>query len=132
MKERKAKRSNKVRSLRGDDDFKYLRFEAGFNSREKAADFCGVTVRTVRNWERCGAPVMAVKLMGLLAGDLSRFGEDWAGVRLEPDCVSTGKLDFVYPHEINAMRYLYQAAKIDRSVYVTKSLGKKLKVQGRG
>jgi len=57
--------------------FYALRFKAGFNSWEKCAEFCGVTVRTIKNWERTGAPITAIKLMSLMSRDLSHFGENW-------------------------------------------------------
>lgn len=96
-------------------DFKRMRQMAGFNSREKVAEFCGVTVKTVKNWEKHGAPTMTVKLMGLMAGDLSHLGKAWRGIYLEPDCIAMSKIDFIYPCEIPAIRFVYNKAGIDRS-----------------
>lgn len=101
-------------------DFYALRLKAGFNCRAAAAEFCGVTEKSVRNWEKSGAPVTAIRLMGLLNGDLSNMGgKEWRGVWLEPDCISISKTDFVYPCEIGAIRYLYQAAGLERHKIVT-------------
>jgi hypothetical protein len=63
-------------------DFYRLRMEAGFNSWLKLAAFLSVTVRTVQNWERWGAPPAVEKYLRLLAGDLSFIGREWEGWRI--------------------------------------------------
>jgi len=55
-------------------DFYELRIKAGYPSRIDAAQLCGVTPRTIRNWEKNGAPKTATSLIQLSAGSL-----DWAG-----------------------------------------------------
>jgi DNA-binding transcriptional regulator YiaG len=50
-----------------------------FLSIPKAAELFGVTERTVRNWDRDGAPAMAMKLAAVYRRDLSGYHPDWKG-----------------------------------------------------
>lgn len=73
--------------------FYFARFQAGFVCPQKAAELLGVTVRTVRNWDRRGSPVPVMRLLQLLAGDVAGLYPAWRGFQLRPDGLSgPGKL----------------------------------------
>ncbi len=55
-------------------EFAYLRHRAGFDQRH-LAQYLGVSLRTVRRYEKCGAPRMAVLAVALRAGEYP----DWEG-----------------------------------------------------
>lgn len=101
------------------NDFYALRLKAGFNCRKKLAKFCGVTEKTIRTWERKKAPETVKKLMEFMAGDLSPMGKNWTGFRIRPDCIESPEGDFLYHYEVYALRYIYQAAELNRSKICT-------------
>ncbi len=51
-------------------EFYCLRAKAGFQCAKKTAAFLGVSVRSVKNWERSGAPVAVIKLFQLMTQNL--------------------------------------------------------------
>jgi hypothetical protein len=89
-------------------DFYRLRMEAGFNSWPKLAVFLGVTVRTVQNWERWGAPVAVEKFLRLLAGDLSFIGREWVGWRITEGAFLDHGAQRVTPGEMQAFFWMDQ------------------------
>ncbi|BCX89510.1 hypothetical protein MIN45_P1883 [Methylomarinovum tepidoasis] len=96
-------------------EFAHLRLLAGFPDRESAASFCGVTVRTVRNWEKRGAPPYIVKLFQQAQGDLSWAHPSWQGFRLWREHLFT---DGNYPltaGQLRAYPYLLQVADLRKS-----------------
>ena len=60
------------------DDIYVLRRTARL-SIESAAELCGVSPRTIRSWEKCGAPAYAINSLKLSAG--FPFGDMWQGWR---------------------------------------------------
>lgn len=67
----------------------FLRWrDSYFVSLEKAADFLGVTLRTVRSWDTSGAPDWAMRLIAISTGDLSGIHPAWRGWKIS----HTGKL----------------------------------------
>ncbi len=88
------------------EEFSRLRLAAGFPDRESAASFCGVTVRTVRNWERRGAPVYIVKLFQMAGGDLAWVNRDWRGFRFHGKVLYTDGNYPVTPGDLRSLPYL--------------------------
>ncbi len=89
--------------------FEELRLAAGFPDRESAASFCGVTVRTVRNWERGKVPPYIVKLFQLAGGDLEWVGREWRGFRFHGGRLWTDTNYPVGPGDLRAIPYLWKA-----------------------
>lgn len=97
-------------------DFKLLRWNAGYLDRQECADFLGVTVKSIRNWDRQQkAPLVVVKLLQLYCGELDALGPAWSGFRIRPGVIESddGKA-FIYPGEIRALPYVYKAAGLER------------------
>lgn len=84
-------------------------------NRKQVAWLFDVTEKTIRNWEKKGAPVYVNRFMKLFDGRLDFFGPQWQGLRITPEFIQSddGK-DFVYPGEIRGIRYLYLAADMNR------------------
>jgi transcriptional regulator with XRE-family HTH domain len=47
--------------------------------REAVAELCGVSLRTITNWDRDGAPETAMAVLRLSSRDLGAFHPDWRG-----------------------------------------------------
>ncbi len=61
-------------------EFWKLRHKAGLGDKEKAAELCGVTVRTIENWDRKGATATATRLLHLWdRKECAGAGPEWAG-----------------------------------------------------
>jgi len=86
----------------------------------KVAELFSVTERTIRNWEKKGAPPYVDKFLMLYEGRLDFFGKAWIGFRLTPECLESPEGDFVYPGEVRGLKYLYGAVGIDRTNLCTK------------
>jgi hypothetical protein len=57
-------------------------------TRDNAAKLCSVSLRTITNWDRDGAPDLAMKILALQGRDLGAIHPDWTGFRIG----SNGKL----------------------------------------
>jgi len=89
--------------------------DAGLNSEKEVADFFHVTERTVKNWRKNNKPPRAVFLcLSLMAGKLDGLGDEWKGFKLTPEAIESPEGDFIYSYEIRAIKYVYQAAEIER------------------
>ncbi len=97
-------------------DFKEARQRAGLSLNDCIKIF-EVHRRTVRNWEKGkNKPPRAVFLWLLvLDGELEVLGGQWRGFRLLPDCILSAAGNHVWHYEIDSIKYLYQAAGINRS-----------------
>ena len=49
-------------------DFKELRLKAGFTRIKDLASYLGKSCKTIRNWEKNGAPIMAIRAIQYQAG----------------------------------------------------------------
>ncbi|HYE37831.1 hypothetical protein [Methylocaldum sp.] len=98
------------------NEFYCLRAKAGFQCPKKTAAFLGVSVRTVKNWERLGAPVHVVKLFRLLAQDLGWIGKDWEGFSIVEDRIIGPGRAFITPGMIRAFPYLESELERRRAV----------------
>jgi transcriptional regulator with XRE-family HTH domain len=88
------------------NDFYLIYRQAGF-FQKTLADYLGVTSKTVRNWEKTNKPPIAViKLLQLIANDLSHLGNDWAGFRFIAGELVTPENEFVSPGKVRAHKYL--------------------------
>jgi transcriptional regulator with XRE-family HTH domain len=47
--------------------------------RDDVAELCGVSLRTITNWDRDNAPAMAMTILRLSSRDLGAFHPDWRG-----------------------------------------------------
>jgi transcriptional regulator with XRE-family HTH domain len=96
-------------------DFQYLRMKAGL-SRSDAATLFDVSDRTVKGWDQGKKPPRAVFLyLWVLTGQLDHLGKDWKGFRFTGNCIESPEGEFIYAWEVRAMRYLIQAAGLDRT-----------------
>ncbi|MDD5033197.1 MAG: hypothetical protein PHE55_00435 [Methylococcaceae bacterium] len=69
-------------------DFYRLRLKTGLGNLDKAAELCGVTTRTIQNWDKKGAPATAMRLLQLYDRKYcSGIGPQWEGF-----CFSRGVL----------------------------------------
>jgi transcriptional regulator with XRE-family HTH domain len=66
-------------------------------SKQAAAEYFGVTVRTVERWDEDGAPVMAMKLIAYQDAHLGALHSDWAGWRIthRGELLGPGRLRYV-------------------------------------
>lgn len=96
-------------------DFKLLRMNSGL-SIDECAVLVGVSRRTVMKWENKEAePPRAVFLcLAWRNGGLDAISPEWANFRVFGDCILSDAGDFVYPHEIRAISYLFTASGIPR------------------
>ncbi len=92
-------------------NFYHLRFiEAGI-SIEHAAHLCGVTTKTIRNWEngKIAVPTSAAKVIKAYgAGYLPTSCKDWDGWRLLDDKLWLPEGISYTPSEIRAMYFIRQ------------------------
>lgn len=96
-------------------DFQLLRMQAGL-SKEDAATLFEVSTRTVKAWDQGKKPPRAVFLyLQVLNGHLDHLGPDWKGFRFAGNCIESPEGEFIYTWEVRAMRYLIQAAGLDRT-----------------
>ncbi len=97
-------------------DFKAHRQCAGLSIAD-CSELFEVSRRTVRNWENSKhKPPKAVFLcLEWRDKGLSLISPCWRDFRVLRDCIVSGDGDFVYPHEIRSIRYLYLAAGLNRT-----------------
>lgn len=62
--------------------------KAYFIEVDAAAEYFQVTAKTIRNWDKNGAPHMAMRLIAIQTGDLSGIHPAWRGWKIS----HTGKL----------------------------------------
>lgn len=90
--------------------------EAGLKSEKEAADFFDVSLRSIKNWRKSDKPPRAVFLcLELMTGKLDCIGKKWNGYRLRHDVIESPEGNFIYAHEVKAISYLYQMAKLNRT-----------------
>jgi transcriptional regulator with XRE-family HTH domain len=97
-------------------DFQEWRMEAR-RTREECAALFDVDIRTIRNWEtgKIKPPRAVFLCLAFLAGRLDFLGEHWRGFRMASDgCLVSPSGGHVWWYEVDAIRYLYQAAERDR------------------
>jgi|GEM_PF-2027241 hypothetical protein len=88
------------------NEFYCLRLKCGYQCPKKTAAFLGVTVRTVKNWERSGAPVAVIKLFRMMAHDLGWIGRDWEGFTIVEDRIIGPGRAIITPGMIREYPYL--------------------------
>lgn len=71
-----AKLSSKRRAR---SQFHMLRVQFGLRDRATAAEYFSVSERTITNWDRDGAPDLAMKLLMCRTRSLSALHPDWHG-----------------------------------------------------
>jgi transcriptional regulator with XRE-family HTH domain len=86
-------------------DFVYLRHRAGLD-QAAAAQYLGVSMRTIRRYERLGAPHMAFMALAARIGELP----GWEGFCFRPGEVRTPIGDVVKRTEVEQRDYLYYLA----------------------
>jgi transcriptional regulator with XRE-family HTH domain len=66
-------------------------------TKEQAAEYFGVNVRTVSRWDEDGAPVMAMKLIAYRDAHLGALHSDWAGWRIthRGELLGPGRLRYI-------------------------------------
>lgn len=75
-------------------EFQKLRVKLAL-STEACAELCGVTVRTIQNWDRKGSPAIAMRFLHLYdRQDLAGHGEDWRGFKFSRGKLVCGRLSF--------------------------------------
>lgn len=75
-------------------DFQRLRLRVSL-SVEACAELCGVTVRTIQNWDAKGAPLIAMRLLHIYdRQDLGGHGSEWRGWRFSRGKLICGRLSF--------------------------------------
>ncbi len=53
--------------------------------------------------------------LSLMNGQLDCLGKAWKGFRLTPEVIESPEGDFIYAYEVRAIRYVYQAAGLQRA-----------------
>lgn len=84
-------------------DFWKLRHKVGLGGdAARCAELCGVTPRTIANWDTKGAPPMAMRLLHLYdRADLSGHGPEWAGWRMSRGRLMNSRLKLqFYPQNL--------------------------------
>ena len=97
------------------DSFKYLRVKAGYTLDDCKTLF-EVCDRTLKDWdnEKRKPPKAVFLCLKLFAGELDFLGKAWRGFRILPDCIESPDGEHIWHYEIKALRYLYQAAGLER------------------
>ncbi len=93
-------------------DFYELRIKAGLTSRHDTAILCGVTPRTIRNWEKHKAPKAAISLILLSTGYIDWAGPPWHGWRFHHGHLITPEHDTITAGDIRAIPYLKQSIRL--------------------
>jgi len=92
-------------------DFQELRFSAGFNSRQKVADYLQLNVSTVSRWEsgNIEPPFSVIELMRMLAGKLPSVGrrQDWHNWTFQDEYLYTPNGDKFTQGDIMNIKTLY-------------------------
>ena len=74
--------------------FQKLRLKVSLSIPD-CAELCGVTVRTVRNWDAEGAPLIAMRFLHLYdRQDLAGHGPGWQGFKFSRGKLVCGRLSF--------------------------------------
>lgn len=89
--------------------FQNLRLKVGL-SQAAAADLCGVTVRTIRNWDVKGAPLMAMRLLHMYdRKSCSGIGPDWSGFMFSRGFLVNKRLGLRFsPRGLERIPYLHE------------------------
>ena len=87
--------------------FFILRFKAGYGDDDKAADLCGVTIQTIRRWDKHGAPTAIKTLFKILSLDLGWIDPKWAGFRFHGGLIYTPANEALEPWMIQQFRSIY-------------------------
>jgi transcriptional regulator with XRE-family HTH domain len=85
-------------------------------SQKKTAEICGVTIKTIRNWEsgKTKTPISAIKLIGIFSGKLDFVDKTWENFYFDGECIISKNGNHLYPFEIDTLPWLYKLAKIQR------------------
>jgi len=95
-------------------EFTFLYRNAGIKTETELAQFFHVSNRTIINWKKKEPPYSVKICLELMAGKLDALGKPWQGFRLTPSAIESPEGDFIYHYEVRAIRYVYQAAGIER------------------
>jgi transcriptional regulator with XRE-family HTH domain len=92
------------------------RKEAGLTIEDCTRIF-EVHKRTVKNWDsgKREPPKAVFLCLQIFAGRLDFLGKNWHGFRIRTECIESPEGDFIYHYEVRAIRYLYQAAGMNRT-----------------
>ena len=96
-------------------EFKWLLLDAGLKTDEDTAEFFKVSPRTVKNWKKEKPPHAVFLCLQLMNGKLDGLGENWKGFKLTTETIESPEGDFIYSYEVRSIRYVYQAAGINRT-----------------
>jgi DNA-binding XRE family transcriptional regulator len=91
-----------------------LRHRAGYLDKKRLAQLCGVTERTVENWEKVGPPTAVKTLLQVLAKDLEWMGQEWAGFRLYNGELLGPNGEWITPGMIRAFPHMERALELQR------------------
>lgn len=95
------------------EDFRVERITAGF-TRPQAADYLGVNVRTIRNWETGATriPYPAFRLLRMRAKGLV-YGQGWEGWRFTSEGALCSPVGRSYlPHELMDLSHVFRMANL--------------------
>lgn len=118
------RRYRKVKPIRprfvhvSNEDFRIERMTAGF-SRPQAADYLGVNVRTIRNWETGATriPYPAFRLLRMRAKGLVH-GQGWEGWRFTSEGALCSPVGRSYlPHQLMDMSHVFRMANLFARTY---------------
>lgn len=86
-----------------------LRLKVGLD-QARCADFCGVTVRTVQNWDLRGAPFAVERLLHMYDRQcLAGQGPGWAGWRFERGSLVNRRAGLRFgPRTLERLPYLFE------------------------
>jgi transcriptional regulator with XRE-family HTH domain len=123
----KARRSRRVSPIKpryvycSHEQFCIERFTAGF-TRLQAADYLGVSIRTIRNWEsgKNRIPYPAFKLLRMRAKGLVN-DKRWEGWRFTPDGALCSPVGRSYlPMQLENLSNVFGMAKMAHQLYLEK------------
>ena len=82
-------------------DFRALRYSAGFPRLQDAAEFLGVSTKTIKNWDKNGAPIVAIRALEYRAG----IAEGWKDFLFRAGNVSTPANEIYNSVEVHQIKY---------------------------
>lgn len=90
--------------------FHVLRYQVGLGDLVQAAEFCGVTPRTIQNWDRKGAPFVAMRLLHLYdRKSCAGQGADWSGWMFSRGLLINKRLGLRFcPRSLERLPYLQE------------------------
>lgn len=100
------------------EDFRVERITAGF-TRYQAADYLGVNVRTIRNWETGATriPYPAFRLLRMRAKGLV-YGQGWEGWRFTSEGALCSPVGRSYtPNQLLDLSHVFRMANLFASAY---------------